>query len=428
MTPIFLLVATREFRERVLSRAYLLSTLLFPVLVLASVLLPSLLIRGLPSEARTLVVVDEAPLGVAAAVVEALAEPGSDGADGEGKVTATVRRAPLADVEEGLRADLAAERIDGYLWLPPDVADSGHVSYRARNVSNFQEMARIEAAVNDAVRQLRLASVGLSRDQAEALFRRVRLDAVRLGRDGQEGGGAEATFFVGFAISFALYMVIVLYGSLVMLSALEEKTSRVVEVVLSSIDASHLMAGKVLGIGAAALLQVGIWTVAGLTALAAAAPLALALSLPPGALDALRIAPGSLAAMLAYMLLGFFLYAAVFAAIGASVNTQQEAQQFAMLPTMILVVPLMMAPAISAAPDGALALTLSHLPFTSPLVMPARLGAADVAAWEVALSLALLVAATAGVAWLAGRIYRVGVLATGSRPGARELWRWVRHG
>ncbi len=418
-----LLVTAREFRERVLSPAFLLSTFLVPLGLVLSMFLPQKLMNRSP-EIKDVVVVSAAGMEVGEAVRTRLEKSQEEG----GGFQATVILGELEPQESALKEKVLAGELDGYLFLPGDILASGKATYRAKNVSNFIDMTVVDRAITDAIRLQRLTGAGVPEAQREAMLARVELTSSRVVKDGDEGGGTEATFFLGYFVSFTLYMLIVLYGNAVMLSVLEEKSSRIVEVLLSSLEATHLMAGKILGIGGAALLQVGLWTMATVAVLLQPALLLIALSLPGDALSQLYVPWLLLPVFLLYLLLGFLLYAAVYAAIGSAFNQQQDAQQAAMVPTLILVVPILTVPAVAGNPDSPLAVALSLIPFTSPLVMPARVGAGDVSEWQLLLSLALLGAAVWGVTVLAGRIYRVGVLATGSRPTLVDLLRWARRG
>jgi ABC-2 type transport system permease protein len=252
---------------------------------------------------------------------------------------------------------------------------------------------------------------------------------VQKGEVTEESG--EASFFLAYAMWLLLYIAILLYGIQVMGSVVEEKTSRVVEVLVSSLKPFELLSGKILGVGAVGILQLGIWV--GFGKLMIDQRELLATMLGQGeAGQALAGIPmpeisfTTIAVFLTYFILGYFLYAAMFAAVAAMVNSEQEARQAQTPVVMLLVVPTVLMIGILNNPDGTMAVTLSLVPFTSPIAMPVRWAAAPVGTDQLAGSIAILGATLVGITWLAGRIYRVGILMYGKKPGVRELVRWLR--
>jgi ABC-2 type transport system permease protein len=216
------------------------------------------------------------------------------------------------------------------------------------------------------------------------------------------------------------------YGVAVMRSVLEEKTNRIAEVLMSTIRASQLVAGKIVGVGAAAVAQVLIWVAIVAMVVTQAERLGNWFVVPEEALEALSVEPVTGLLLFAFFVLGFFLYAAVFAMVGAVVTSEQEAQSVQFLALVPLIAPMLFLQAILNAPLGTTATTLGLIPFTAPVAMPMRMASAPVPGLEIATSLTLLVAGTVVLSWMAGKIYRVGILSTGKRPTMGELVRWLR--
>lgn len=417
-----LIVLRREFLERVRSKSFLIGTFLFPVFIIAIYVLP-FIIGGDKSE-RRLVVVDEAPAGVADQFVAGIGAKTTK--DSRPKYRVEVVRQPLEQVRDGLANRVREKELDGFVHLPADVVTGGKVSYRARNVANFEAIEDVEDAATQAVREVRLREAGLQIGQVASLLAPVEVTTARVTGTGEEGGSAFATFVVAYAAALLTYMMILLYGMNVMRSVLEEKTNRIAEVIVSSMRASHLMMGKIVGVASVALLQVTIWAVlvgVGLSALGGRSEQNGAMQ---QALAALKLKPGVGLALLAFFILGFFLYAAMFAALGAAVNSEQEAQQFQTLVMLPLIVPLVFLLKIAADPLGQTATILGWIPFTAPVSNAIRLGTVEIPPVQLFGSLALMVATTAFVAWAAGKIYRVGILSTGKKPSLKELGRWLR--
>ena len=218
-----------------------------------------------------------------------------------------------------------------------------------------------------------------------------------------------------------LYMSILLWGQAVMTSVIEEKTSRVVEVMAAGVSPTTLLAGKLLGVGAAGLTQFLVWAISmfGVSVFAAGA------AMGPFAMP--EITPVMLVSFVLFFVLGFLFYAALYAAIGAAVNTVQEAQSLAFPVMLPIILAMVSFPAVLEAPDGALAVTMSMIPGMSPLIMFLRIVVLTPPLWQIALSIALLVLGILGVVWVAARVYRVGILMYGKKPTFPELMKWVRH-
>jgi ABC-2 type transport system permease protein len=219
-----------------------------------------------------------------------------------------------------------------------------------------------------------------------------------------------------------LYMTILLYGVSVQRSVLEDKSSRIVEVLLSSTRPFHLLLGKVLGVAGVGLTQYAIW---GAVAMVASAYVR---TTSPALANFTAIPPGALVYFAVYFLLGYLLYAALFAATGSMVNSDQEAQQLQWPVTMLLVVPIIFMQGMFRDPDSTTSVVMSLIPFFSPILMMLRINLHTPPAWQIGLSIVILVLSVLAVTAIAARIFRVGILMYGKRPTLPELMRWVREG
>ncbi|HEV2149901.1 MAG TPA: ABC transporter permease [Longimicrobiaceae bacterium] len=418
-----LIVLAREFRERVRTRGFVLTTLLFPVFIGALTLLPAM--SGGGGE-RRLVVVDEAPAGIGEYVVQSLSRPPAEG-DRDAYTYHLERvEGPLDAVRGELSRRVLAEEIDGYLYLPAGVVEGNEIELRARNVANFQVERDVRVAVSQAVQAARMREQGLDVTEVSSLLRPVKVQTLRVTQQGDSAESGRSSFLLGYLLGFMVYALVLLYGINVMRSVLEEKTNRIAEVIVSSMKATHLMAGKILGVGAVALLQVSIWGAIAALAVARSGGIANRLGLPADTLGDFRVEPWILASALGFFVLGFLLYAALFAAVGAAVNSEQEAQQFQTVALLPLIAPLLFLRQVITDPLGPTATALGMIPFTAPVTMPMRLAAAAVPDWQVAVSLAGTFLAVLLMAWVAGKIYRIGILSTGKKPTLRELGHWLR--
>ena len=296
----------------------------------------------------------------------------------------------------------------------------GTASYFGRNVSNRIDLGTMERVVSGVVVGTRLSAAGLDPGKVKDLTRGLDLKTIRLSETGErEDKGAAMIFSI--ILLMILYISILMWGQMVMTSVIEEKTSRVVEVMASGVTPTTLLAGKLLGVGAAGLTQFLVWSLSlFVVSVATAGPMLGSLSMP-------EITPLMLVSFVLFFVLGFLFYASLYAAIGAAVNTVQEAQNFVWPVMMPIILAMVCFPAALEAPDGALAVTMSMVPGMSPLIMFLRIVVLTPPLWQIGLSIGLLGLGIVGVVWVASRVYRVGILMYGKRPTFPEIVKWVRH-
>lgn len=427
------LVAKREYLEIVRTKVFLIMTLLTPFLIVTWATLPSLMMMKKTNASRNLVIAS-----ADAELAERLAARLAGGIrveDSRAKATTAKRATPTevkytasttSDVSEenrkGLLRKIDAREIDGFLWLDAEAIEKRTVTYTARQTSDFVETQELERVLSDVLIRRDLTAAGVAPEKIDNTLRRVRLDAVQWQEGQAKRTNIFAQFLLPFILGFAMFMIVLLYGMGVMRAVLEEKTNRVMEVMMSTLNATELMAGKVLGVGAAGLTQVSVWVA--MTGLVAA------LGIATAAGSLLKESPLDLSLGLyfvVFFLLGFLLYSTMCAAIGAMVNTEREAQQiqqFAMLPLIVSFMIMMFA---IRAPNDPMVTVASFVPFCSPLLMFMRIMVQKPPLWQIALSITLLIAGILATFWIAGRIYRVGVLMYGKRPTLPEIIKRIRH-
>ena len=417
-----LAVIRREVIERVRTKTFWIFAVLGPVFFGLLVFVPILLAMG-GGGTRHIVVVDGTASDFGTQVAAAL--------DGRERFVVT-RVAARPGVEDSLTQEVGAKRLEGFLLLSDAVLETGAAEYRASNVSSFQTIAELEQTLRQLTLARRLEQQGVNPEVVAQARVSIALATRKIARGRLTEQTTGQSFTLAYFMGILLYMAIALFGAGVLGSVLEEKTTRVVEVLVSSLRPFQLMMGKVLGVALVSILQFAIWGVSAKLLLAlrgawtAANPdLAAAqtgddmpFQLPAVSLETAGI-------FLAFFLGGFLLYSAMFAAVGAMSNNETEARQ-AQQPVMVMLILAFLAMfTMLNDPDSTLAIVLSLVPFTSPIAFPVRWAAGNVAPLDVAGSLVLLGAGVVGVTWVAARIYRVGILMTGKRPTPRELWRWV---
>ena len=428
-------VMRREFLEKVRTRAFIIGTVLFPVLMIGLTVLPILLDRR-ETEPKRVAIVDGASGDVGMKVTEALAGARREGANGAARYS--VVRVPAADRVDSVRDSLIAitgvqqegvEGLDGILVLTDESVDGGRIPYLGVNVGSMADMRKLETELQTTLRQERLRRAGIDVFVGMKASREVDVVTQKVTSGKLTGESGATSFMLAYIMGLILYMTMLLYGVQVMNSVMEEKTNRIAEVLASSVKPFEMMLGKVLGVGGVGLLQLSIWGGTAMLVTTYRGPLARLFGASPDALTAMKlpsVRPDLLAVFLIYFVLGFLLYAAAYAAVAAMCNSQQEAQQANTPVTLCIVAGFMAMFSLLNEPSGSLARTLSLIPVTAPFVVPVRYSLAPIPVPELLLSMAATLAGMLFVVWVAGRIYRVGILMYGKRPKASELWRWVR--
>ena len=406
-------VARREYLERVRSKAFIISTVLGPTLLAGFMIAPVLLTRQRGRPLRVAVL--DASGALRAEVTQSLARRKVAGQ--ERFLVEPAPAAPDPAARAALQERVVRGDLDGYLFIPADALERSAAEYYGKNVSNVMDLQLMDKAVEEALVSRRLAREGLDPERVRSLTRPVDLKTIRLTARGarEDRGGS---FLLSLVLMMLLYTTMAMWGTAMMNGVIEEKSNRVVEVVVSSLPASRLFAGKLLGVGAAGLTQFLVWA-ACLAAISAAGAAGGAAGVVP------EMSPSLLLAFVLFFLLGYFLYGSMFASIGAAVNTPQEAQSLVFPVMMPLILSVVFYPMVLAAPDSTLSVVLSLIPFFAPLLMFLRMTAVSPPVWQVALSMVLMLVSIGVLTWAAARIYRVGILMYGKRATWREIARWV---
>lgn len=425
-------ILRREFVLRVKNKWFLVTTFGLPVLIAGITFLPALLLgAGDTAEPLSIGVVDR--IGVEERELARLLA-----AEDTSLSTTSVDVPPDAD-QDALSERLRESTLDAFLVLEADTdtadADeegaSSQATLLARTSISEPRRRAVQGAVRHALVLSRLGRAGVGGEAAEGVVgdMGVSVDVARVDREGARSQELLSVLALGFI--FVLYMMFIIYGQMIARGVIEEKTSDIAEILLATVRPWELMLGKILGIGAVGLTQIAIWIgTVGLLSLygvAASAPALAELGIEPSTILALPLLETA-AAFLVFFVLGFFLYAAIFAAVGAVTEQEQELQQAAFFPMLLIILPFVLAFTGIQTPEAAWMTGASFFPFFTPFLMLLRITLGVAQTWEVLVSLGLLVVTIFAVAWLAGRIYRVGLLMTGKRPTLPELVRWLRYG
>jgi ABC-2 type transport system permease protein len=410
-------VVRREYLERVRSKGFIIGTILGPLVMAALTILPGWLMFSQRGKPVRLAVLDGSGV-LGSTIEEALLKANKD--QGVRFDLRPAPAVPYAEAHRRLEAEVREGKLDAFVELPPDIIESSKADYVGRTVSNFLDIKQLEDTLTRVLVDRRLAGQGLDPSRVRALTRAVELKQTKLTEQGaREDKGATIIFAI--VLLMILYVSMLMWGQMLMMGVIEEKNSRVVEMVVSSVAPARLLAGKVLGIGAAGLTQFLIWVLSGAALLAYGAPMMRASQkmLP-------EVTPLIGVSFVVFFLLGYFLYSLLYAAVGAAVNSVQEAQSLIQPVVLPQVMALMFLYVVIQSPSSGLSVALSLIPFTAPTLMFLRIVVLTPPWWQIALSILLCLATIAGLTWVVARIYRVGILMYGKKPTLPEILRWVR--
>ncbi len=420
-----LAVVKREYLQIVRTKGFVIGTILGPVLMSLFIVVPVLMSIVAVDQQEKLGIVDSS---------------GQIYADLEKKLnTHTLKDGSLrylleeyrmtADVDslrESLNQKVLEKELNAYVFIPRDIIEGGEAEYISEHVSDFEKNRSLNSALNSVIIEKRLKGEKIDPQLIGKLMMPVRLNTKKVTVRGveEDTGG---TFIIAYFLVLILYMTLIFYGQAILRGVIEEKNSRVVEVVLSSLRPFQLMAGKIVGIGAVGLTQYAIWTVFGV--LLATQGGALATGFFPQAQGfAIPSIPLYIFVyFVLYFILGYFLFSTLFAAIGSMVNSEKEAQQLMMPVMMLLIIPLLLIMFIIRSPDSTLSVSLSLFPFFTPMLMLLRICILLPPFTQILLSLVILILTTLFMIWFSAKIYRIGILMYGKPPSLPEIFKWIRY-
>ncbi|MGD8535055.1 MAG: ABC transporter permease [Candidatus Aminicenantes bacterium] len=432
-------VIKREYIQIVRTKGFIIGTILGPVMMVAILVVPVIM--------STVAVDKQEIIGVVDLSREIFPDLDRKLGQEDYKLDDGSRRYVLKKTEllpgasvDGLKKELNEkvlnEELSAYILIPEDVlevedtetaakrekSEGRDMEYVAQHTTDIQELAELNEALNSVIIEKRLRKEGLDPQKVSQYIKRVRLTPIKVTKKGEEKD-TMGTFMVSYFLALILYMAIFIYGSVIMRGVIEEKSSKVVEVILSSLRPFQLMLGKILGIGAVGLTQFSIWAVFGLAATQYSQRL-----IPAGAgFNLVRIPTYIFVYFVVFFILGYFLYATFYAAVGSMVNSEKEAQQLVMPITMFLILPLLLLIFVIRSPDSALSVFLSMFPLFAPIIMMLRVSVLLPPFIQIGGAIILLILAVLVMAWLAAKIFRVGILMYGKPPKFAEVVRWLRY-
>ncbi len=418
-----LIIIQREYLTRVRTKAFIITTVLVPIGLILVLSAPVLLHLVDSDQVYRIGIKDE----TAGKVVykEMARQDSARYFSAEGQTAGDLR----SQVMDG--------SIEGFIIVnEQDLADSARLEMIYGGSGGINLVTNIRNHLRTAVREARLSRAQASDEILAILKSEPELNTRKLTEEGKE---EQANTFIlsaiGYVMAFIIYAAIFGYGGYVMRSVIEEKTNRIVEIVVSSVKPFELLLGKVLGIGALGVTQFLIWTASGAALLAFAGPIATLFiqpkTLPSGELDTPIPQMPDIGAevgiyFVVFFLLGYLIYSAILAAVGSAVDSESDTQQLMLPITIPVILAIIMLPRVATDPDSTFSVISSIIPFFSPILMVARIPITDVPFWEIGLSILLMIATTIGCLYLGAKIYRTGILMYGKSATFRELWKWIR--
>lgn len=452
-------VVKREYIQRVRTKFFLVMTVLGPIMLVVFTIVPGLLFSIKAGGSTRIAVVDQTEgMKLSDSIRHSLLKEervdevddndnvgmaGSENANTKDRMQKAgksltgsffveqinARGRALDDLKRELNVRIAKDELDGYLVIPPDILKNteSKTYYYGRNVGDVITRGQIENRLNRAIRRERLISSGVKEQYIEELSKPVDIVTYPINEKGEEGlEDSGAGFVMVFVIAFLIYLTVLMYGQIVLGAIVEEKETRIAEILFSSVRSLTLMIGKLIGVSLVALTQLGIWVLAfallslwGISALASR-------GVDMGDISIPHLPPLFFVYFFLFFVLGYFLYATIYVLVGSMVTTTQEGGQMAMPVIFLLMAGLYMAFPVIRSPNSSFAFWVSMFPFFSPITMIVRIVSQTPPFWQIALSLLIGYLTVGLLLWLASRIYRIGMLMYGKKASIPEVMRWVR--
>ena len=434
-------VIKREYITRVKTKGFLASILLMPVMMFIVMVLPSFMmtLQHKSDEIKTFVVFDET--GEIFSKMEAALDENPFFHHKEKRVYQLIEKPSdfndNVEAKKQLNRQLEEKEIHGYIEIPQNVFERLRVNYYAKNITNFELQRAFRSVISQIVTNKRLEDKGYAAHEVRDLMRRIRFTEYAVTAETDAVEGEERTMVklgLTYVLTFSLYLFTLLYGASVMRSVLEEKTTRIVEVIISSVKPHQLLLGKIIGVCLVCLTMFLIWGGCAVLLLININPILGLFGIQELPLQFIEITdiikstgPSAFICFLIYFVSGFFLFSTIYAVAGAICNSEEEAQQVATPLVMMLIIPFMLMFGLFRAPDATLTIALSHIPLFSPLIMFMRISVLTPSLWEILLNIAVMIATIFGAILVMGKIYKIGILMYGKRPTLSELWKWLHY-
>jgi ABC-2 type transport system permease protein len=406
-------IARWEYFEKIKTKAFIISLIITPAIIILFSVVPSLLASKEDDNTRTIGFLDKS--GKYFKDFSDEIQNYKFGNNQPNYVLINLNRTDKTEEQVRNESDENTFKgmIDGYLYVQNGDTDSMKIEFRTKSIFNFRDIKRFSESFDNIRINQRIKTEDIDPELVAFLKSGVDIEQIKIEEDGKEGkANFETVFFSSFIFILLLMMMVIYSGQMLVRSLLEEKSNRIIEILVSSCNSNQLLAGKVIGLSALGLTQILIWMMIGI-ALAGSAVIPL---------DAFK----NILPMLVYFVLGFVFFTTLFVGIGSIVSTEQEAQQITSYLSIILVIPVVIVFPAMQNPDSMLIKILSYIPLTTPSVMILRLNITPIDTFEIAATISILILSTYLTIKLSSKIFRIGILAYGKMPGLKELKSWLR--
>jgi len=420
-------IIKREYLTRVKTKGFIISTVIVPILLIGVLFLPVMLLNTNKETTKQVAVIDITE-NIYEEFSTRLANVRQNDA-GESLYRTTQIQCSASELEtkkEELNKAVLNGEFDGYIIFPENIFKNNQFEFYSKNISNLDFNSQVRRAGAEAVSHIRILNSGLDPELVKELNAWVNLETFKIDEKGAKQESSFDQFKLSYFMVFFLYMSLIMYGTFVMRGVIEDKNSRVIETVISSVKPRQFMAGKVIGIGAVGFTQFLIWIA--ITAVISLYGLQIVQVFNPGVEQMAfpQVPIATLLSFLVYFTLGYFLYATLYAAIGSMCTEESEAQNL-QWPVMILIIlAFMLMFSVINNPESTSAVVLSLIPFFTPILMFLRISLGAAPAWQVALSIIIMIATIWGSIIVAGRIFRTGILMFGKRATLPEALKWMK--
>jgi len=411
-------IIKREFKTKILTKGFIIGTILGPILILGIVFGPAYFMTLSEEKTQKIAVVDET-----GNLFDRLTKVFDDTLkNGEPRyILRSIEPSRYQSDPEIYRKAIETDSINILLVLPSGLIGGDTLIYMSKSVTDIEFIRMVRQRINQEVNKIRLIRAGLDPEIIEKSSIRLGIKTIKVTKGKAEEKGLGQEYISAFIFIFILYFTIIFYGNSIMQGVIEEKTSRIVEVLLSSSNSFQLMMGKLLGVGAAGLVQYGAWfLMAGAAFFVAAASM-------PELLKFVNISLTTFVFFVVFFLIGFFQFSTLYAAVGAMCSNQQDAQSLSTPVTLLVVLPFIISFTVMKDPSSNMATTLSLIPFFTPMLMFLRVTLTTPPILQVTLSIVINLLAIVLFTWVSAKIYRVGILMYGKRPTLPEVIKWMRY-
>lgn len=406
-------IARFEFLEKVRTRAFVIFMIVFPLVIIATSIIPTLLIDEAPESISPIGVLDETQL-YSQEMIERLGQfQLSDGQPSYLVLNLNRKDVPFDQLQKEADHAVLEGNINGYISIKKTGQDSVSLIYRSRALTSSKDLPRFEKVFNNLKTSIKLQQNGFDPEVVNSLLssEHIKEEQIAEAQTNEKNNG-QTLFLSSIVFLMLLFMMILFSGGLLIRSVVEEKSNRIIEILLSSCSANQLLAGKIMGLGLLGIFQIAVWALIALVLVGGK-------YIPPDVFH--NIVPAGI-----FFILGYMFYTAIFVGVGSVVTTEQEAQHFTGYLSLILILPLVIAVKVIQSPDLWLVKVLSYFPLTSPPIMLLRLNIVTPPLWELIVSAAVLLVSIYITVYISAKFFRIGILSYGKRPDFKELIQWLK--